>query len=65
MERKFYLDSKPLLDTYGFLADLLAVIASVDKEGVWLAANYNNLVGYTKQGMWIKYVLSMPFHRFL
>lgn len=50
MERKLYLDSKPLLNTYGFLADLLAIIANVDKEGIWLAANYNNIVGY-KPGM--------------
>lgn len=29
-----------------FLADLLAVIDAVDREGIWLAANYNNIIGY-------------------
>lgn len=63
MERKLYLDSKPLLDTYGFLADLLAVIASVDKEGVWLAANYNNLVGYRPGMPFCLYELSIIQNR--
>ena len=32
-----------LLDTYGFQADLLAVIDVVDGEGIWLAANYEGI----------------------
>ena len=45
-KKELYLNKTPLLDTYGFLADLLAVIDVVDREGIWLAANYNNIIGY-------------------
>ena len=62
-KKELYLNKTPLLDTYGFLADLLAVIDVVDREGIWLAANYNNIIGYKPDAPFCLYELSIVQNR--
>lgn len=63
MKETLYINKSPLLNTYGFLADLLAVIEPVDKEGIWLAANYNNIIGYEPDAPFCLYELSIVQNR--
>ena len=63
MRKELFLNKTPLLDTYGFLADLLAVIDAVDREGIWLAANYNNIIGYKPGAPFCLYELSIVQNR--
>lgn len=63
MRKELYLLKKPLLNTYGLLADLLAIIAEVDKEGLWLASNYNNIVAFKPDAPFNLYELSILQNR--
>lgn len=63
MKNILHLNKTPLLNTYGFLADLLAVIEPADKDGIWLAANYNNIIGFKPDAPFSLYELSIVQNR--